>query len=165
MLPNQGQDSVCNITSATVSGQYIVLFKLLYDCSCLSSAFFFFFSQAAIIMGKHVISTNNFCLFVWYLRVCCDVNIYPSFSCLFFPVPSSLPPSWVSILGMHLFGCRFGSERDGDTLPDRKNFDSLLWAIVTVFQVSLSSLPPLPQCCLVVLQACLFLTACLQSPS
>lgn len=36
---------------------------------------------------------------------------------------------------MHLFGCKFGSERDGDTLPDRKNFDSLLWAIVTVFQV------------------------------
>lgn len=40
-----------------------------------------------------------------------------------------------SILGMHLFGCKFASERDGDTLPDRKNFDSLLWAIVTVFQV------------------------------
>ncbi|XP_044529962.1 voltage-dependent T-type calcium channel subunit alpha-1G isoform X28 [Gracilinanus agilis] len=40
-----------------------------------------------------------------------------------------------SILGMHLFGCKFASERDGDTLPDRKNFDSLLWAIVTVFQI------------------------------
>ncbi|XP_048026080.1 voltage-dependent T-type calcium channel subunit alpha-1G isoform X11 [Megalobrama amblycephala] len=40
-----------------------------------------------------------------------------------------------SILGMHLFGCKFGSERDGDTLPDRKNFDTLLWAIVTVFQI------------------------------
>ncbi|XP_059180439.1 voltage-dependent T-type calcium channel subunit alpha-1G isoform X2 [Centropristis striata] len=40
-----------------------------------------------------------------------------------------------SILGMHLFGCKFGSEKDGDTLPDRKNFDSLLWAIVTVFQI------------------------------
>ncbi|XP_061561374.1 voltage-dependent T-type calcium channel subunit alpha-1G isoform X3 [Phycodurus eques] len=40
-----------------------------------------------------------------------------------------------SILGMHLFGCKFGSERDGDTFPDRKNFDSLLWAIVTVFQI------------------------------
>uniref|UniRef100_A0A4W6CS78 Voltage-dependent T-type calcium channel subunit alpha n=1 Tax=Lates calcarifer TaxID=8187 RepID=A0A4W6CS78_LATCA len=40
-----------------------------------------------------------------------------------------------SILGMHLFGCKFGSERDEDTLPDRKNFDSLLWAIVTVFQI------------------------------
>lgn len=100
MLPNQGQDSVCNITSATVSGQYIVLFKLLYDCSSvyppLCSSFF---SQAAIIMGKHVFSTNNFCLFVWYLRVCCDVNIYPSFSCLFFPVsslPPSLPPGSVS---------------------------------------------------------------------
>lgn len=35
------------------------------------------------------------------------------------------PPCVSSILGMHLFGCKFASERDGDTLPDRKNFDSL----------------------------------------
>lgn len=42
-----------------------------------------------------------------------------------------------SILGMHLFGCKFSLETEnGDTIPDRKNFDSLLWAIVTVFQVS-----------------------------
>jgi hypothetical protein len=47
----------------------------------------------------------------------------------------SATPCISSILGMHLFGCKFASERDGDTLPDRKNFDSLLWAIVTVFQV------------------------------
>ncbi|KAM6424198.1 voltage-dependent T-type calcium channel subunit alpha-1H isoform 3-T4 [Liasis olivaceus] len=41
-----------------------------------------------------------------------------------------------SILGMHLFGCKFGLRTDtGDTMPDRKNFDSLLWAIVTVFQI------------------------------
>ncbi|KAK5850441.1 hypothetical protein PBY51_001322 [Eleginops maclovinus] len=42
-----------------------------------------------------------------------------------------------SILGMHLFGCKFGSEvlANKDTVPDRKNFDSLLWAIVTVFQI------------------------------
>ncbi|XP_075435942.1 voltage-dependent T-type calcium channel subunit alpha-1G isoform X3 [Ascaphus truei] len=40
-----------------------------------------------------------------------------------------------SILGMHLFGCKFASEKDGDTYPDRKNFDSLLWATVTVFQI------------------------------
>uniref|UniRef100_A0A670JHW5 Ion transport domain-containing protein n=1 Tax=Podarcis muralis TaxID=64176 RepID=A0A670JHW5_PODMU len=41
-----------------------------------------------------------------------------------------------SILGMHLFGCKFGLKTDtGDTMPDRKNFDSLLWAIVTVFQI------------------------------
>uniref|UniRef100_A0A672F2P8 Voltage-dependent T-type calcium channel subunit alpha-1H n=1 Tax=Salarias fasciatus TaxID=181472 RepID=A0A672F2P8_SALFA len=41
-----------------------------------------------------------------------------------------------SILGMHLFGCKFslGTE-NGDTIPDRKNFDTLLWAIVTVFQI------------------------------
>lgn len=48
------------------------------------------------------------------------------------PLPSLLS----SILGMHLFGCKFGLKTDsGDTVPDRKNFDSLLWAIVTVFQV------------------------------
>ncbi|KAK2833664.1 hypothetical protein Q5P01_017553 [Channa striata] len=41
-----------------------------------------------------------------------------------------------SILGMHLFGCKFSLRTDnGDTIPDRKNFDSLLWAIVTVFQI------------------------------
>ncbi|XP_054098375.2 voltage-dependent T-type calcium channel subunit alpha-1H isoform X4 [Callithrix jacchus] len=41
-----------------------------------------------------------------------------------------------SILGMHLFGCKFSLQTDsGDTVPDRKNFDSLLWAIVTVFQI------------------------------
>uniref|UniRef100_A0A8D3C947 Calcium channel, voltage-dependent, T type, alpha 1H subunit a n=1 Tax=Scophthalmus maximus TaxID=52904 RepID=A0A8D3C947_SCOMX len=41
-----------------------------------------------------------------------------------------------SILGMHLFGCKFSLQMEnGDTIPDRKNFDSLLWAIVTVFQI------------------------------
>ncbi|XP_067309299.1 voltage-dependent T-type calcium channel subunit alpha-1H-like [Pseudorasbora parva] len=41
-----------------------------------------------------------------------------------------------SILGMHLFGCKFNLKMEnGDTIPDRKNFDSLLWAIVTVFQI------------------------------
>ncbi|XP_052405895.1 voltage-dependent T-type calcium channel subunit alpha-1H-like isoform X3 [Carassius gibelio] len=41
-----------------------------------------------------------------------------------------------SILGMHLFGCKFSLKMEnGDTIPDRKNFDSLLWAIVTVFQI------------------------------
>ncbi|KAA0722589.1 Voltage-dependent T-type calcium channel subunit alpha-1H [Triplophysa tibetana] len=40
----------------------------------------------------------------------------------------------ISILGMHLFGCKFTRLENGDTVSDRKNFDSLLWAIVTVFQ-------------------------------
>ena len=39
-----------------------------------------------------------------------------------------------SILGMQLFGCMFCDPNTG--LCDRKNFDSLLWATVTVFQVS-----------------------------
>ncbi len=33
---------------------------------------------------------------------------------------------------MNLFGCKF---QDEFGTPDRKNFDSLLWATVTVFQV------------------------------
>ena len=41
-----------------------------------------------------------------------------------------------SILGMNLFGCKFCSQAsDGTKLCERKNFDSLLWAIITVFQV------------------------------
>lgn len=42
-----------------------------------------------------------------------------------------------SILGMNLFGCKFCDtlNDDSDVECDRKNFDSLLWATVTVFQV------------------------------
>lgn len=41
---------------------------------------------------------------------------------------------------MNLFGCKFCSRKDDgtgndDVACDRKNFDSLLWALVTVFQV------------------------------
>ncbi|XP_075240814.1 voltage-dependent T-type calcium channel subunit alpha-1G-like isoform X20 [Convolutriloba macropyga] len=41
-----------------------------------------------------------------------------------------------SILGMHLFGCKFCRviEETGEKECDRKNFDSLLWAVITVFQ-------------------------------
>ncbi len=41
-----------------------------------------------------------------------------------------------SILGMNLFGCKFCVKlENGDRVCERKNFDSLLWAIITVFQV------------------------------
>lgn len=41
-----------------------------------------------------------------------------------------------SVLGMNLFGCKFCRyRRTGAYICDRKNFDSLLWAIITVFQV------------------------------
>ncbi|KAL4240739.1 Voltage-dependent T-type calcium channel subunit alpha-1G [Mactra antiquata] len=41
-----------------------------------------------------------------------------------------------SVLGMNLFGCKFSRvRRNGTVYRDRKNFDSLLWAIITVFQV------------------------------
>lgn len=56
---------------------------------------------------------------------------------LFFVGFFSILLIFCSILGMNLFGCKF-CERDtmaegGEC--DRKNFDSLLWALVTVFQV------------------------------
>ncbi|KAM7412341.1 hypothetical protein PAMA_022023 [Pampus argenteus] len=42
----------------------------------------------------------------------------------------------ISLLGMYLFGCKFSFKTvDGDTIIDRKNFDSLLWSMVTVFQI------------------------------
>ncbi|XP_037069662.1 LOW QUALITY PROTEIN: voltage-dependent T-type calcium channel subunit alpha-1H-like [Pollicipes pollicipes] len=41
-----------------------------------------------------------------------------------------------SILGMNLFGCRFcRKDAAGQVTCDRKNFDSLLWACITVFQI------------------------------
>ncbi|XP_054168183.1 voltage-dependent T-type calcium channel subunit alpha-1H-like [Oppia nitens] len=41
-----------------------------------------------------------------------------------------------SILGMNLFGCKFCRKTPENTIQcDRKNFDSLLWALVTVFQI------------------------------
>lgn len=43
---------------------------------------------------------------------------------------------------MHLFGCKFcdksDSGDDDDTECDRKNFDTLLWSVVTCFQVCVS---------------------------
>lgn len=39
---------------------------------------------------------------------------------------------------MNLFGCKFCMKHtDGTRSCERKNFDSLLWAIITVFQVSI----------------------------
>ncbi|XP_050926692.1 LOW QUALITY PROTEIN: voltage-dependent T-type calcium channel subunit alpha-1I-like [Lates calcarifer] len=41
-----------------------------------------------------------------------------------------------SLMGMQLFGCTFTFEsHNGHTIDDRKNFDSLLWSMVTVFQI------------------------------
>jgi len=37
---------------------------------------------------------------------------------------------------MNLFGCKFCEQIGDEVVCDRKNFDSLLWATVTVFQVS-----------------------------
>lgn len=40
-----------------------------------------------------------------------------------------------SILGMNLFGCKFCAVDDGIRRCERKNFDSLLWSTITVFQI------------------------------
>ena len=37
---------------------------------------------------------------------------------------------------MHLFGCKFFElDEFGNKIKDRKNFDSLYWSVITVFQV------------------------------
>ena len=56
------------------------------------------------------------------------------------PGKNSLKPlKHFSILGMNLFGCKFVDPETG--ISDRKNFDSLLWATVTVFQVLFFAFP------------------------
>jgi hypothetical protein len=40
-----------------------------------------------------------------------------------------------SILGMHLFGCKFYEIKNGEKVHFRKNFNTLLWSTITVFQV------------------------------
>uniref|UniRef100_A0AAF5DMJ9 Voltage-dependent T-type calcium channel subunit alpha n=1 Tax=Strongyloides stercoralis TaxID=6248 RepID=A0AAF5DMJ9_STRER len=54
-----------------------------------------------------------------------------------------------SILGMNLFGCKFCKIDEGISGPDskkceRKNFDSLLWALITVFQCSWNDIVWMP---------------------
>lgn len=36
---------------------------------------------------------------------------------------------------MNLFGCKFCEKINDENICDRKNFDTLLWSLVTVFQV------------------------------
>ncbi|TTF71949.1 Voltage-dependent T-type calcium channel subunit alpha-1I [Bagarius yarrelli] len=52
------------------------------------------------------------------------------------------------MLFIFIFRCFTLRLENGDTVSDRKNFDSLLWAIVTVFQVGITS----PRCSLSVCQ-------------
>ncbi|XP_050934345.1 voltage-dependent T-type calcium channel subunit alpha-1H isoform X2 [Lates calcarifer] len=41
-----------------------------------------------------------------------------------------------SVMGMHLFGCTFSFQaQKGHEIADRMNFDSILWSMVTVFQI------------------------------
>ena len=51
------------------------------------------------------------------------------------------------ILGMHLFGGKFQfANEDGQLVTSRANFDSLFWALVTVFQVkSVTNFPQVMQ--------------------
>jgi len=45
-------------------------------------------------------------------------------------------PFLFSTLGMHLFGCKFFNiDENGEKVVDRKNYDSLFWATITVFQI------------------------------
>lgn len=53
-----------------------------------------------------------------------------------------------SILGMNLFGCKFCETLpDGTERCDRKNFNSLLWSLVTVFQILTQEDWNVSRCC------------------
>ncbi|OUC49924.1 transporter, cation channel family protein [Trichinella nativa] len=66
------------------------------------------------------------------LRTMDNVTVFFGLLCLFIFI--------FSILGMNLFGCKFCKQEmtaDGELVKscDRKNFDSLFWATLTVFQI------------------------------
>ncbi|GAB0176765.1 voltage-dependent T-type calcium channel subunit alpha-1I [Grus japonensis] len=96
-----------------------------------------------VVLMKTMDNVATFCmllmLFIFIFRLLggkenhSDELIVVAERFIFYNISSSYPNS---ILGMHIFGCKFSLRTDtGDTVPDRKNFDSLLWAIVTVFQI------------------------------
>lgn len=104
-----------------------------------------FIASSVITKNGHIFLLSNLGYFRLPFKMKQEPELF-QISCLPFQ-PSFLSLSFLplplrSILGMHLFGCKFGLRTEsGDTMPDRKNFDSLLWAIVTVFQVSSLSCP------------------------
>ncbi|KHJ46714.1 hypothetical protein D918_03038 [Trichuris suis] len=66
------------------------------------------------------------------LRTMDNVTVFFGLLCLFIFI--------FSILGMNLFGCKFCRQEEASDgtqvrLCDRKNFDSLFWATLTVFQI------------------------------
>lgn len=79
----------------------------------------------------------NYTYFIWYNLANLILN---SFWIILEPWDANrniyLLLFFCSILGMNLFGCKFcKTGPDGSRYCNRKNFDSLLWAIITVFQV------------------------------
>lgn len=69
-------------------------------------------------------------------------TILPKTKIRIFLLPKILARIICSILGMNLFGCKFcdKTDDDDDAQCDRKNFDTLLWALVTVFQVKMNNI-------------------------
>jgi len=76
------------------------------------------FVEALVCYSTLITFLNSALLFFYFFAV----------KCCYFTV--------CSILGMHLFGCKFCDPAlIGTKACGRKNFDNLLWAIITVFQV------------------------------
>ena len=98
---------------------------------CISSLFF------------HILCIISIFGCFWFLSLLLQISVVLQFTfgSLFqvFFIDCSLFVFYSSILGMNLFGCKFCKIlSSGRRKCDRKNFDSLLWAIVTVFQVLLA---------------------------
>ena len=71
-----------------------------------------------------------------------------------------------SILGMHLFGGKYQfPDEDGQLVTSRANFDTLFWALVTVFQVGTQPKTSQTCCWLSILAACRYLSTSCKSLS
>lgn len=135
------------------SHQLLVLFQIcLFLCFCFLSTFKFetsFFHLVLLterIEFKHLVQQSL--ALAWLLTTQLELTpwhttITLTWLCVCFPLAAC------SILGMSVFGGKFCARPDGTPcscqecsnatsgcVSDRANFDSLLWSLVTVFQVS-----------------------------
>ena len=130
---------------------FVFAFRFLcgYDAICqyfvLSFCSFLLFQMLYIFLSFfHILCIISIFGCFWFLSLLLQISVVLQFTFgslfqVFLLTVLCLFVFYSSILGMNLFGCKFCRIlSSGRRKCDRKNFDSLLWAIVTVFQVLLA---------------------------
>ena len=95
---------------------------------------FYFYTRHCLSMNNKPSEVSEFDILQWTSNTSAHHELIQYLTL----VTRCFSSSFFSILGMNIFGCKFCTESEGKPKScDRKNFDSLLWASITVFQVHL----------------------------